>query len=175
MVACSHVLCQIARVAKDETSTQMARSPADAVLVAARAFVGIVARSLAEAEAQLTPAQLRIMMIIATRGPMNLSDLSKVMGVHPSNATRAADRLVTGGLLIRQESPADRRRTLLSLSPAGGALIEAIIERRRTAFEEVLGRMTERDQRALGTALAVFAAAAGEPAEPDRPGWEWVQ
>jgi DNA-binding MarR family transcriptional regulator len=162
-------------MAKDETSTHAVTSPTDAVLVAARAFVGIVARSLAEADTQLTPPQLRVLMIIATRGPMNLSDLSEVMGVHPSNATRAADRLVNSDLLHRQESPADRRRTVLSLSAAGGALVEAIIGRRRVGFEEVLGRMSERDRRALGTALAAFAAAAGEPDEPDRPGWEWVQ
>jgi len=147
----------------------------DAVLVAARAFVGIVARSLAEPEAQLTPPQLRVLMIIATRGPLNLSDLSVVMRVHPSNATRAADRLVTDGYLDRQESAVDRRRTMLSLAPAGQALIDAIVKRRRIAFEEVLGRLTEREQRALGAGLTAFAAAAGEPAEPERPGWEWVQ
>jgi DNA-binding MarR family transcriptional regulator len=97
------------------------------------------------------------------------------MGVHPSNATRAADRLVNGGLLTRQQSAADRRRTVVSSSPAGRRLVETIIKRRRTAFEEVLGRMTERDQRALGRSLGAFAAAAGEPDEPDRPGWEWAQ
>lgn len=159
----------------DETSTQPVRSRVDALLVAARAFVGIVARSLAEAEAQLTPAQLRILMIIATRGPLNLSDLSGAMRVHPSNATRAADPLVNDGYLDRKESEVDRRRTVLSLAPAGQALVDAIVERRRNAFEEVLARLTEREQHALGSGLAAFAAAAGEPAEPERPGWEWVQ
>ena len=149
--------------------------PLDAVLVAARAFVGIVARSLAEADARFSPPQLRVLMIIATRGAMNLSDLSLAMGVHPSNATRAADRLVNNGYLDREESTADRRRTVLSLAPAGHALVAAIVERRRSAFEEVLARMSERDLRALGTGLAAFAAAAGEPSEPDRPGWEWAQ
>ncbi len=151
-------------------------SPAvDAMLVAARAFVGIVARSLADAEAELTPPQLRVLMIIATRGPLNLTDLALVMAVHPSNATRAADRLVTGGFLDRQESVVDRRRTVLSLTPAGRALVDAIVERRRATFEEVLARMTERQQRALATGLAAFATAAGEPTEPDQPGWEWAK
>lgn len=174
MVALKHVLCQIARMATDETSTRPARSPVDAALVAARVFVGIVARSLAEAEAQLTPPQLRVLMIVATRGPLNLSDLSMVMRVHPSNATRAADRLVNDGYLERNESAVDRRRTMLSLAPAGQTLVDAIVERRRLAFEEVLARLSERDQRALCTGLAAFAAAAGEPAETG-PGWEWVQ
>lgn len=160
-------------MAKDETSARSV--PLDAVLVAARAFVGIVARSLADAEAQLTPPQLRVLMIIATRGPMNLTDLAAVMGVHPSNATRAADPLVNRGLLDRRESAADRRRTVLSLAPAGEELVRAIVERRRSAFDEVLARMTGPDRRALGTGLAAFAVAAGEPAEPDRPGWEWAQ
>ena len=160
-------------MAKGETSRRSATGPVDAALVAARAFVGIVARSLAETDSQLTAPQLRVLMIVATRGPLNLTDLAAVMGVHPSNATRAADPLVVRGLLDRRESPADRRRNVLSLAADGQALVDAIVERRRGAFEEVLERMAAPERRALGVGLGAFAVAAGEPAEPDRPGWEW--
>ncbi len=162
-------------MAQQETSTQPLLSAVEAALLASRAFVGIVARSVAEADAQLTPQQLRALMIIATQGPMNLSDLSAVMGVHPSNATRAADRLVSRGLLQREESSSDRRRTVLLVAPAGRVLVNAIVERRRSALAEVLARMSEREQKAFGRALAAFAAAAGEPGALDQPGWEWAQ
>ncbi len=145
----------------------------DALLVAARAIVGIVARSLDEVDAELAPPQLRALMIVATRGAMNLAELSTWMGVHPSNATRAVDGLVRGGLAERTESAADRRHTILSLTSRGRALIDRIIAARREAFGAVLAEMDPADRRRLGPALASFATAADEPEGPDRPGWEW--
>ena len=49
-------------------------------------------------EDTVTLTQFRALVIIASRGPLHLAALADAMRVHPSNATRACDRLVAAGL-----------------------------------------------------------------------------
>ena len=56
-------------------------------------------------EDTVTLTQFRALVIIASRGPLHLAALADAMGVHPSNATRACDRLVAAGLLDRAGQP----------------------------------------------------------------------
>ena len=146
----------------------------DAVLAASRVLVGVAAQSLADLEDVVSVPQLRVLMILATRGPLHLTALAQDMGVHPSNATRACDRLVTAGLLDRRDNPADRRHLLLDLTPAGYALIDGVIDRRRAAIEQILNRMPAGHRRQLGQTLSRFAAAGGEPTSQDLWDLGWI-
>ena len=89
------------------------------MLAASRVLVGVAARSLAAVEDTVTLTQVRALVIIASRGPLHLTALAEDMGVHPSNATRACDRLVAAGLLDRRDNPADRRHLLLDPDRCG--------------------------------------------------------
>jgi DNA-binding MarR family transcriptional regulator len=89
------------------------------------------------------------------------------MGVHPSNATRACDRLVAAGLLDRRDNPADRRHLLLALTDAGRDLVDGVMDRRRAAIGQILRRMPPEDRAQLATVLTRFAAAGGEPEDTD--------
>jgi len=60
-------------------------------MLAAHALAGITAQSVAEVEDQVTPPQLRVLVLIAGPGPLNLNTLARALGVHPSNATRASN------------------------------------------------------------------------------------
>ena len=97
------------------------------MLAASRVLVGVAARSLAAVEDTVTLTQFRALVIIASRGPLHLAALAEDMGVHPSNATRACDRLVAAGLLDRRDNPADRRHLLLTLTPAGRELVDGVM------------------------------------------------
>jgi DNA-binding MarR family transcriptional regulator len=132
-------------------------------MLAARALVGISARSLAEVDDVVTPPQLRVLVMIASQGPLNLGAVARVLGVHASNATRACDRLVAAGLLSRQDDPADRRNLYLQLTEQGRALVDGVMDRRRRAIAEVLDRMPALQRTALVPVLESFAEAAGEP------------
>jgi DNA-binding MarR family transcriptional regulator len=138
-------------------------SDVEVVLAASRVLVGVAAQSLAPTEEVLSVPQSRALMILATRGPMTLTKLAGEMAVHPSNATRACDRLVAAGLLDRRDNPADRRHLQLTLTPAGHTLIDEVVARRRSAIAAILERMTPAHRQALSSALADFAAAGGEP------------
>jgi DNA-binding MarR family transcriptional regulator len=135
----------------------------EATMLAARALVGISARSLAEVDDVVTPPQLRVLVMIASQGPLNLGAVARVLGVHASNATRACDRLVAAGLLDRQDDPADRRNLYLQLTAQGRALVDGVMDRRRRAIAEVLDRMPALQRTALVPVLESFAEAAGEP------------
>ena len=142
-------------------------------MFAAQALVGVAAQAVAEAEDRVTLPQLRVLMLIAGHGRMNLNALAGAMDVHPSNASRACDRLVLAGYLSRTESTIDRRNLLLQLTPAGQRLVDELIEQRRTTITQVLDRMPEGRRRTLVGAMKSFGEAAGEvPAQAAwRLGW----
>ncbi len=146
----------------------------EAVLAGSRVLVAVAAESLLEVDDMVTVPQLRALMILATRGPLSLTTLAEQMGIHPSNATRTCDRLVAAGLLDRRDNPADRRHLLLELTPAGQELIDGVVARRRATIARILQRMPATHRRALGRALAHFAAAAGEPQPKDLWALGWV-
>ena len=96
----------------------------EATMLAARALVAISARSVTAVEDVVTPPQLRVLVMIASRGPLNLGAVARGLGVHPSNATRACDRLVSAGLVDRRDDPADRRNLQLQLTEDGRRLVD---------------------------------------------------
>lgn len=134
----------------------------DAIMLAAQALVGVTAQSVAEAEDLVTLPQLRVLVLVAGRGPLNLQALALAMGIHPSNATRACDRLVAAGLLRRIESSVDRRNLVLVLTDDGQQLVSAMVQRRRRAIAAVLERVPATRRRALAAAMRTFGLAAGE-------------
>lgn len=149
-------------------------SQVDAVLLASRVLVGISAQSLAAVNAEVTVPQLRVLVIVASTGPTSLSALADALGVHPSNATRACDRLVTLGLLDRRDNPEDRRTLLLELTPRGQRLVDAVIQHRRTAIRQILRRMPADDRGTLVPALNQLAVAAGEVESADLWSMGWT-
>lgn len=135
-------------------------------MIAAQALVGVAAHGVAEVEDRVTLPQLRVLMLIAGHGRMNLGALATAMDVHPSNASRACDRLVHAGYLSRTESRIDRRNLVLELTSDGHELIDELIDHRRAAVTRILERLPESRRRTLAGALGSFARAAGEtPAE----------
>ncbi len=139
----------------------------EAVLWASRALVGIAAASVAEAEELVTVPHLRILVMVDTRGPVNLAAVAEALQVHPSNASRAVDRLIKAGLLDRRDAPEDRRHLTLTLTPAGQELVDRVSTHRRDAISAVLARMTTDDRNTLTYTMRRFAAAAGEPLDGD--------
>ncbi|WP_016690730.1 MarR family winged helix-turn-helix transcriptional regulator [Rhodococcus rhodochrous] len=139
----------------------------DAVMAASRALVGIAAASVAEVEDRVSIPHLRILVLVGTRGPLTLAVVADELGVDPSGASRAVDRLMKAGLLDRRDSPEDRRKLALTLTSEGVALVNTVMEHRRDAVAAVLDRLSAGQRDDLAAAFGVFADAAGEPATED--------
>jgi DNA-binding MarR family transcriptional regulator len=137
----------------------------EAVMAASRALVGMAAASVAAVDDIVTVPQLRVLMMISTRGPMNLGSVAAALGVSAPNASRICDRVLKAGLLHRSEDPSDRRNITLTLTDDGHALISRVAGHRRAAIRRVLRKMNPRDRETLARVLDIFAEAAGEPHE----------
>jgi DNA-binding MarR family transcriptional regulator len=147
----------------------------DAVMEASRAFVALVAQSLAKGEVPLTLPQWRVLAIVNRYGAQNLKAIAHWMGVHPSTATRACDALVASGLLYRREDPEDRRRIVLTLSEAGQDLADSLLLHRRQAIASVLREMPAARRSRVAEAMREFAESVGDVPEHDASSIDWAR
>ena len=148
---------------------QPVEAAVDAVLTASRTLVAVATQSLGAAAEETTIAQYRALVVLASRGPQRMIDLSAALGVAPSTAGRMCDRLTRKGLIRRHRARTDRRSVLVSITAAGREVVDQATRRRRELIAVILGRLPAATQRAVADALAAFAEAAGEI--PDR---EWA-
>jgi DNA-binding MarR family transcriptional regulator len=137
----------------------------DALLLASRALVGVAARSLADLDAEVTLPQYRALVVLASRGPQRIVDISTELQVNPSTGTRMCDRLVRKGLARRYRNTADRRVVRLTLTPAGRQLVEEVTARRRSDLARVVAAMPNQQRAPVIASLRAFANAAGEVPE----------
>jgi DNA-binding MarR family transcriptional regulator len=150
-------------VVKTQTVDQNA---VDAALMASRSLIGVATRSLGMAAEETTIAQYRALVVLASRGTQRLVDLAAALDVAPSTAGRMCDRLVRKGLIRRHRARSDRRVVLVSVTGAGRDVVDQATIRRRELIAAILAELPLARQHAVGSALAEFAAAAGEV--PDR-------
>ncbi len=143
----------------------MIASQTEAVLQASRALVGIAASSIAGVADLVSIPQFRVLMMVYTRGPLNLAAVATELDVNPSNASRTCDKLIKAGLLDRKVSAQDRRHIILTLTPAGRRLVQKVNTRRRSAIEKVLRAMPPAERDVLADSLSNFAKWAGEPVD----------
>jgi DNA-binding MarR family transcriptional regulator len=103
--------------------------------------------------------QLKAIMVLARHGRLTVGGLASALGVSEPSASLLVDKLVNRGLAVRENDPADRRRTLVFTSDQGNLLVERLRRSRRDQLAAWLGLMGERDLRALAQGLDAFAAA----------------
>lgn len=146
-----------------QAPAQHADALADAVLTASRLLVSISIRSIAAVEDVVTVAQFRMLVILDTRGSLNLASLADHLGVNPSTANRMVNRLVATDMVVREASPLSRREILIRLTSAGERLVREVTDLRRADISRIVARMPANTRERLVEALTAFAVAGGEP------------
>src|SRR5262245_17300332 len=141
----------------------------EALLSATRAMVALAARSLAGLDSDVTLPQYRALVVLASRGPQRVIDVSTELGVTASTGTRMCDRLVRKRLIRRYRTPADRREVRLTLTPTGRALVKDVTLRRRGELTSVVQQIPVAWRTPVTAALHAVAAAVGEL--PERDWW----
>lgn len=118
----------------------------------------------------LTMAQMKVLFVLNHEGPAIVTDLAEALGVSAPSVTGTVERLVRAGLVERRDDPADRRRVINALTPAGQALVERLHQGRRARLLAALARLEapalDELERGLAALLAALEATAreGEPA-----------
>jgi DNA-binding MarR family transcriptional regulator len=93
-------------------------------------------------ESDLSVAQLRILLVLQSKGPSRMSSIASVIGVALPTATGVVDNLVKKGLAIRENDPQDRRLVICKLSPQGQELINKLWMSGRFQMENLLDGLT---------------------------------
>ncbi len=102
----------------------------------------------------LTPLQFAVLMKLQAAGPLSQNHLGRLTAMDPNTAQGVILRLQRRRLVMRQPSPEDRRRKLLSLTDAGAALAGRLKEEGRAISEATLAPLTARERRQLLALLA---------------------
>lgn len=139
----------------------------EATLTASRALLGVVARSVGGALEEVSLPQFRVLVLVASEGPMRVSTLAQRMGAVPSTFSRMLDRMVSGGWISRAENPHSRREVLVGLTDAGRRLVEDVTERRRREIRQLLAGLSAPERATVIRGLSLFNEAAGEASVED--------
>jgi DNA-binding MarR family transcriptional regulator len=131
-----------------------------AVESAAEALIVLWGRAQEALGTFASPPQLRVLLIVARHGPLNINGLAERLGAIPSSTSRLCDRLESAGFLTRGSVARDRREVAVSLTPAGRDLLAELGRRRRADLEDVLEQMAPAAQAALLEGLRAFQSAA---------------
>ena len=135
----------------------------DALMTASRLLVAISARSIGQVDETITIPQFRTLVILASRGPINLATLAGLLGVQPSATGRMVDRLVAAGLIDRLPHPTSRRELLAALTRRGRDVVRRVTAHRRAEIAAIVEKMPTPERHGLVRALTAFTVAGGEP------------
>ncbi|WP_432169766.1 MarR family winged helix-turn-helix transcriptional regulator [Streptomyces sp. 1222.5] len=111
-------------------------------------------RHLEERELGVTPAQSRLLRTLAHYGsPPRMADLAERLEVVPRAVTTLVDGLEANGKVRRAPDPANRRAIRIELTDEGRATLRELRGARRSAAEEILAPLTEKERQVLGVLL----------------------
>ena len=142
--------------------------------------IGVLREGLLHSPYSLTEA--RVLFEVAHRDQVTASDLWRELGLDPGYLSRILGRLEQGGLIGKARSETDGRRRLLSLTPEGKAAFSLLDDRSREEVAELLGELSEGDQRRLLEAMRTIESVLDRgfkfsepfllrPHEPGDMGW----
>lgn len=123
---------------------------------------------------EIAPGEGHILSYVASYEPCPVGEMVRIFGHKRSTLTSILDRLCERGLLVREVNPADRRSFLVSTTPRGADLAEAV---RRPVIDldgEIRDRVAERDYEGFRRVMQAIEEATGIDVrkEEDKPGSE---
>ena len=144
-----------------------ALSAVDDVVLASRALLAIVARTITPALEQVTLPQFRVLVVLVGAGPHRVGALAERLDALPSTFSRALDRLEQGGWVERVPSIESRREVIVRATERAERLVGTVTEARRREVAAVLDRLPEHRRTVVAATLREFADAADEPTLED--------
>ena len=98
----------------------------------------------------ISESRLRMLAILMCRGAaMTSSELAEESGVTKGTITGLIDGLERDGFVRRQPCEADRRSTLIRLTPAGQASLDRILPEHLSRVSRLMAGLTQVEQRTL--------------------------
>ena len=105
----------------------------------------------------LTLTQLKSVMVLRSTGPIPIHQLAEALRLGRPATSTLVEQLVRLALVTRMEDPTDRRRTLVSLTPAGNAFITRLRQGRDDTMHALLDTLSDDDLITLTRILQTLA------------------
>ena len=120
------------------------------------AITRVARRLRQEANADLSPSLTSALASIERHGPVTPSDLANCERVQRPTITRVLTRLAELELIERAADPGDGRSSLVSITPAGSALLSDLRTRRDAFLADRLSKLAPEDRAVLDRASDVL-------------------
>ena len=115
----------------------------------------------------LTGAQLHVVSLLGTRGPLTLSELSGELQLGHSTVSGIVDRLQARGVVRRQQDPSDRRYTRVALTDELTRKVPSLVASGPgTRMISALAAAPPRERQTMRDGLALLQRYFNPPGEP---------
>jgi DNA-binding MarR family transcriptional regulator len=104
----------------------------------------------------LKPRQFQILGLLHDHGGLAQRELTQTLGVDPSILVTLLNPLEADGLVTRQRDPDDRRRHLVTLTPAGKRHLASAARAQKHTEDELFASLDDDQRRQLGALLLVL-------------------
>ncbi len=118
----------------------------------------------------MTVAQTATLEVLATEGPLRMTDLGRRLGIAPSTLTRNLDRLEERGLVRRARARTDARSFEVALTPTGRRTAAAALESEEAFARSILCCLSEERRREVLEHLEALLLAVRDATEACCPG-----
>jgi DNA-binding MarR family transcriptional regulator len=116
----------------------------------------------------LKPRQFLILDLLAERGPIGQREFGETMAIDHSILVTMLNPLEADGLIERKRSGTDRRRHVVTITPAGKRRLASAAQAQREAEDALFADLTDPQRDQLREILIVLRDAHGaEPADED--------
>ena len=100
--------------------------------------------------------QFGALMVISTDQPVSISSISHVLNISKQQMTTVIDKLVRSGMVQKELDIHDRRRSVITLTPAGQKIIDDQNESVRERFQARLPQLSDEENKQLSNAILTF-------------------
>src|SRR5882757_379020 len=114
-------------------------------------------RNTPDGGADLTLAQLSILLTLLDQGPIRMTELAAHERVRTPTTTVAIRRLEKLGLVKRSRDPSDLRAVLVDVTPRGLVQHREALATRRATLAVMLRKLSDEERETLAKALAPLA------------------
>jgi len=110
----------------------------------------------------LTPAQYYLLLALSHEPGLGVGEMAAAAGCSSPTATRMLDGLERDGVVVREPSTEDRRRTIVSLTPKGKRLLARQRRHSQEKKQRLYDQLTPEERRQTEDALRRLAELIGE-------------
>ncbi len=112
---------------------------------------------------RLAPRHLSLLSYLLFDGPMQVSHLAARLEVAPTTVSLMVSDLVQQGVLVRENDPADRRRTIVGLTgdPVTRSAIERWLASGAAAWREAFEPLTPDERAVFVRTIEIYEGATG--------------